>query len=84
MTKLNVNEIRTLNIGFTGPVGRGTPAPTARDIPEESLMLTSDFNIVDLDFVVQWSISSADNFIFNIEKPRRHVASSCPKRYPRC
>jgi modulator of FtsH protease HflK len=79
MTKLNVNEIRTLNIGFTGPVGRGTPASTARDIPEESLMLTSDFNIVDLDFVVQWSISSADNFIFNIENPEdtlRQVAQS--------
>ncbi len=68
MTKTNVNEIRTMNIGFTGPAVRGAPA-SSRDVPEESLMLTSDFNIVDLDFVVQWSISSAENFVFNIEDP---------------
>lgn len=68
MTKLTVNEIRTMNIGFTGPTVRGAPN-SSRDVPEESLMLTSDFNIVDLDFVVQWSISSAENFVFNIEDP---------------
>lgn len=79
MTKLNVNEIRTLSIGFVGPVGRGGNTTAARDVPEESLMLTSDFNIVDLDFVVQWSISSANNYIFNIENPEdtlRQVAQS--------
>ncbi len=78
-TKFNVNEIRTMNIGFTGPVGRGTNISAGRDVPEESLMLTSDFNIVDLDFVVQWNISSAEDFIFNIENPEntlRKVAQS--------
>ncbi len=69
VSKFNVNEIRTLNIGFTGPVGRGAGNVAARDIPEESLMLTSDFNIVDLDFVVQWNISSAEDYLFNIENP---------------
>lgn len=72
MTKINVSEIRTMNIGFMGPASRGNVSPTSasvRDVPEESLMLTSDFNIVDLDFVVQWSISSAENFVFNIEDP---------------
>lgn len=68
-TKFNVNEIRTMNIG----------AIAGRDVPEESLMLTSDFNIVDLDLVVQWNISSAEDFIFNIESPEntlRKVAQS--------
>lgn len=69
VTSLNVNEIRTMNIGFTGPVGRGSQISTGRDVPEESLMLTSDFNIVDVDFVVQWNVSSAEDFIFNIENP---------------
>ncbi len=75
----NVNEIRTMNIGFTGAVGRGGAVAAARDVPEESLMLTSDFNIVDLDFVVQWNISSAEDFVFNIENPEntlRKVAQS--------
>ena len=58
-----------------------TPAYAMRggDVPEESLMLTSDFNIVDLDFVIQWNISSAEDFIFNIEDPEntlRKVAQS--------
>jgi membrane protease subunit HflK len=67
MTKFNVNEIRTMNIGFASAGGRNTAG--GRDVPEESLMLTSDFNIVDLDFVVQWNISSAEDFLFNIESP---------------
>lgn len=79
MAKLNVNEIRTMNIGFSGPVGRGTNVAMGRDVPEESLMLTSDFNIVDLDFVIQWNISAADDFVFNIQNPEntlRKVAQS--------
>ncbi len=69
MNKFNVNQIRTMNIGFSqvAPSGRNTGA--GRDVPEESLMLTSDFNIVDLDFVIQWNISSAEDFVFNIENP---------------
>lgn len=71
VNKFNVNEIRILNIGFSGPVGGGRGAVPGRDIPEESLMLTSDFNIVDLDFVVQWNISSAEDYLFNIEDPEK-------------
>lgn len=67
--KYNVNEIRTMNIGFVGSTSRGGQTSAPRDIPDESLMLTSDFNIVDLDFVIQWNISSAEDFIFNIENP---------------
>ncbi len=80
MNKFNVNEIRTMNIGFSGVSGRAQNVSTAtRDVPEESLMLTSDFNIVDLDFVIQWNISSAEDFVFNIENPEntlRKVAQS--------
>lgn len=68
MAKYNVHEIRTMNIGFTGTSAR-PGAGTYRDVPEESLMLTSDFNIVDLDFVIQWNIKSAEDFIFNIQNP---------------
>ena len=79
MSKFNVNEIRTMNIGFSAPATGARTAANGRDVPEESLMLTSDFNIVDLDFVVQWNISSAEDFVFNIENPEntlRKVAQS--------
>ena len=36
-------------------------------------MLTSDANIVDLDLVVQWNISSAENFLFEIEEPVTNI-----------
>lgn len=48
---------------------------TARDVPEESLMLTGDENIVDVDFVVRWSIrpDKVQDYLFNIEKPETTV-----------
>ncbi len=80
MDKFNVNEIRTMNIGFTATATGGrTAASGGVDLPDESLMLTSDFNIVDLDFVVQWNISSAEDYVFNIEDPEntlRKIAQS--------
>ncbi|MCB1721335.1 MAG: FtsH protease activity modulator HflK [Rhodospirillales bacterium] len=62
---LNVEEIRKMNIGFIEAVSRGG-ASNLRDLPEESLMLTSDRNIVDLDMVIQWNIKSAEDFLFEI------------------
>ena len=38
-----------------------------RDVPEESLMLTGDENIVDIDFTVLWQIAKAGDFLFNIQ-----------------
>lgn len=40
-----------------------------RDVPEESLMLTGDENIVDVDFVVFWRIKDAKQYLFNIQNP---------------
>lgn len=45
---------------------RGT---VGRDIPEESLMLTGDENIVDIDFAVFWVINNAPDYLFNMENP---------------
>jgi membrane protease subunit HflK len=44
-----------------------------RDIPEESLMLTGDENIVDIDFSVFWVINDAEDFLFNIQNPEGTV-----------
>ncbi len=42
---------------------------TTRDVPEESLMLTGDENIVDVDFTVLWVVNNAANFLFNVQNP---------------
>ena len=48
---------------------------TMRDVPEESLMLTGDENIVDVDFSVLWVIkpTGASEYLFNIQSPEGTV-----------
>ena len=55
-----VDEVRSIAVGFRAG---------QRDIEEESLMLTRDQNIIDVDFSVQWRISNAGEFLFNIREP---------------
>jgi membrane protease subunit HflK len=49
--------------------------PTTRDVPEESLMLTGDENIVDVDFAVLWKVKpdGFGDFLFNIQAPEGTV-----------
>jgi membrane protease subunit HflK len=68
VAKPDVRNRRTIPIGYrSGAQGQGR----ARDVLEESLMLTSDENIVDIDFDVQWSVNpaKAQDFVFNLANP---------------
>jgi len=47
--------------------GVGTRAVT--DVPQESLMLTGDENIIDIHCVVFWRIKNAQHYLFNIQNP---------------
>ncbi len=71
VTFANREEIgfRATAPGFFG----GAPGRDVQDVPEESLMLTGDENIVDIDFIVLWRIKNAADFLFNIENPRGTV-----------
>lgn len=64
----NVERTNQISIGYREGGGAGT-----RDVPQESLMLTSDQNIIDIDFVVQWRIKSVADFLFNIRDPEGTV-----------
>ena len=64
-----VTRINRTEIGMRGSSDTRDAASTIRDVPEESLMLTGDENIVDIDFVVFWQISSAPDYLFNIQNP---------------
>jgi membrane protease subunit HflK len=61
-----------IEIGVRGSSDRGDTT-AVRDVPEESLMLTGDENIVDIDFVLIWKISNAPDFLFNIQNPEGTV-----------
>ncbi len=67
-----VTRINRTEIGMRGSSDRDA-VTAVRDVPEESLMLTGDENIVDIDFVVLWQISNAPDFLFNIQSPERTV-----------
>ena len=64
----NVDRTNQINIGYRGSADVGGTGGT-RDVPQESLMLTGDQNIIDIDFVVQWRVKSASDFLFNIREP---------------
>ena len=59
-------EVTTIN---RVTVGTDDRSGDGRDIPEESLMLTGDENIVDINFTVFWKIQSAGDYVFNMEDP---------------
>src|SRR5687767_2920026 len=68
-----VTRVTPMEIGFrrVDDSRRGSTQRPDRDVPEESLMLTGDENIVDVDFTVFWLIKpkGAGNFLFNIQRP---------------
>ena len=43
------------------------------DLPSESLMLTGDENIVDINFTVYWVIKNAADYLFNVQHPNRTI-----------
>ena len=63
-----VTRVNRIDVGFrsASETGRGA---AIRDVSEESLMLTGDENIVDIDFTVFWVIKDAGEFLFNIQRP---------------
>jgi membrane protease subunit HflK len=69
----SVTTVNTTEVGFRG--GDGGRRIAARDVPEESLMLTGDENIVDIDFAVQWQVdpARAADFVFNIQEPETSI-----------
>ena len=61
VTQQNITEI-----GLRSVAG---PARGVRAVPAESLMLSGDENIVDINFVVFWRIKDALKYLFNIQNP---------------
>ncbi len=45
-------------------------------VPEESLMITGDENIISADAVVEWRIDNVENYLFNIEQPEKFLLNA--------
>jgi membrane protease subunit HflK len=55
-----------VEVGFSSGSGGAYGAVRAPTRPEESLMLTGDENIVDVNFNVFWNVKDASAFLFNV------------------
>jgi len=77
-----VTRINRIEVGYrsaapdgSNQISLGRDVPT-RDVPEESLMLTGDENIIDINFTVFWRIRDAAAFLFNTRNPAYTVKSA--------
>jgi modulator of FtsH protease HflK len=70
-----VTRVNRMDIGMQLVENLRRGSPTIRDVPEESLMLTGDENIVDVDFSVFWVVKpdGAGDYLFNIQQPEGTV-----------
>jgi membrane protease subunit HflK len=67
-------RINKIDIGMRS-VDNGRGGIATREVPQESLMLTGDENIVDVDFAVLWKVKPAGvgDYLFNIQNPEGTV-----------
>lgn len=63
--RVNISQVRTVEIGYRNNV--------RSKVLKESLMLTDDENIVDIQFAVQYILSSPENFLFTNRDPESAV-----------
>ncbi len=62
--KPKVTEVKRIEVGFR-TIDPGPPA-RYRDVPKESLMLTGDENIVDMNLIVQYKVKNPVDYLFNV------------------
>lgn len=71
---VDVTQERRIEIGFRDPTGgRAYDSSAVQDRLDESLMLTGDENIIDIDFVVLWRIGNARHYLYEIRDPEDTV-----------
>ncbi|WP_424811760.1 FtsH protease activity modulator HflK [Roseococcus sp. YIM B11640] len=78
VTTPRVTRINRVDVGFRGgaDTAPGGRVVANRDVLAESLMLTGDENIIDIDFAVFWRIRDAGDFLFNTRNPEETVKSA--------
>ena len=66
-----VTQVKRIEVGF-----RTLRNGQYRTVEKESLMLTGDENIVDINYSVFWVIKDAGKFLFNIQSPVETVKAT--------
>ncbi len=58
---VNIDQVRTVEVGYRNNI--------RNKLLKESLMLTSDDNIVDIQFAAQYTIKNPEHYLFNDRSP---------------
>ncbi len=66
----NVTANNRIEVGFRSEAAVARRGRAAPNYLGESLMLTGDENIVDIEFTVFWRIQDAGMYLFNIQEPQ--------------
>jgi membrane protease subunit HflK len=69
--KVKTTKVYRIEVGFR-TVSSGPPAKY-KDMKEESLILTGDENILDVDFSVQYKVTDLKKFLFNMIDPYKTI-----------
>ncbi len=59
--------------GFRTETPGVTTIYSSRDYPEESVMLTGDLNIVDVEWIIQYRITDPRAWLFHVENQRKNI-----------
>ena len=70
-----VTKVNRIDVGFRSASDSGRTSGVG-DVSEESLMLTGDENIANIDFSVFWLIKDAGKFLFKIQSPVETVKAA--------
>ncbi len=80
-TKVYVDHIQKEEIGYRSSTKKAKHVSFVKNsidkiLPEESLMLTGDENILDINFFVQWRIVNLGDYLYRVENVRETVKSA--------
>lgn len=67
VTKVAVNKTQKLQIGYVS--SNEAEANKSSAVADEAKMITGDFNIVNIDFFIEWKISDPVKFLYNSDEP---------------
>ena len=74
--KPKVTQVQRIEVGFRSPPTATSVQSQVRAVPEEASMLTSDENIVSVQFIIQYRIADSVKFLFNLARQHETVKSA--------
>ncbi|MFH0926551.1 MAG: FtsH protease activity modulator HflK [bacterium] len=72
LDKLEEGEEKKIEVGFRSPDSK-TLIRYVSDKPEESMVLTGDENIVNIDMIVRYRLKDILHFLFHVENPEETI-----------